>query len=309
MKRFIRIIWNITKWGGFLLLVFFISLFFREQRLPDGLVSRVIDVYAPTGVVIHVESVSVGFLHGIHLRNFRLHDRSAADPISPILSVDSLSILSLQRRIVADDLAYARLPESYYAPGNEERNAPVELTLPDVPRFSIVLRRPDVLALKPELVMADVEISGNRVSVDRIRLDWPDKDEKMMLDGFCTVDFAKQTGVDALAVSIGTAHGYYKSEPKLDIDRCRAIAEALPDVPLVLHGGSGTPLADVRKVIESGIAKVNIATEFMDTYLKTARKELNALDGKFIPVDKFYDPVIDACAEHAARLIRCFAGK
>jgi fructose/tagatose bisphosphate aldolase len=115
--------------------------------------------------------------------------------------------------------------------------------------------------------------------------------------------------VHALAVSIGTAHGYYKSEPKLDIDRCRAIAEALPDVPLVLHGGSGTPLADVRKVIESGIAKVNIATEFMDTYLKTARKELNALDGKFIPVDKFYDPVIDACAEHAARLIRFFAGK
>ena len=133
MKRFIRIIWNITKWGGFLLLVFFISLFFREQRLPDGLVSRVIDAYAPTGVVIHVESVSVGFLHGIHLRNFRLHDRSAADPISPILSVDSLSILPLQRRIVADDLTYARLPESYYAPGNEERNAPVDLTLPKGP--------------------------------------------------------------------------------------------------------------------------------------------------------------------------------
>ena len=134
-------------------------------------------------------------------------------------------------------------------------------------------------------------------------------DETALTDVGEAVDFAKQTGVDALAVSIGTAHGYYKSEPKLDIDRCRAIAEALPDVPLVLHGGSGTPLADVRKVIESGIAKVNIATEFMDTYLKTARKELNALDGKFIPVDKFYDPVIEACAEHAARLIRFFAGK
>ena len=134
-------------------------------------------------------------------------------------------------------------------------------------------------------------------------------DETALTDVGEAVDFAKQTGVDALAVSIGTAHGYYKSEPKLDIDRCRAIAEALPDVPLVLHGGSGTPLADVRKVIESGIAKVNIATEFMDTYLKTARKELNALDGKFIPVDKFYDPVIEACTEHAARLIRFFAGK
>ena len=57
------------------------------------------------------------------------------------------------------------------------------------------------------------------------------------------------------------------------------------------------------------IAKINIATEFMDTYLKATRKELNELDGKFIPIDKFYDPIIDECAAHAARLIRFFAGK
>lgn len=133
-------------------------------------------------------------------------------------------------------------------------------------------------------------------------------DETALTDVQEAYDFAKQTGVDALAVSIGTAHGYYKSEPKLDIERCKAIADSLPDVPLVLHGGSGTPLADVRKVIQAGIAKVNIATEYMDTYLKTARSELNKLDGKFIPVDKFYDPVIDACAAHAARLINFFRG-
>ncbi len=123
------------------------------------------------------------------------------------------------------------------------------------------------------------------------------------------VDFAQQTGVDALAVSIGTSHGYYKAEPKLDIPRCQAIADALPDVPLVLHGGSGTPLPDVRRSIEAGIAKINIATEFMDTYLKTTRAELNRLDGTFVPVDKFYDPVVDACAAHVQRLIHFFAGK
>lgn len=123
------------------------------------------------------------------------------------------------------------------------------------------------------------------------------------------VDFAKQTGVDALAVSIGTAHGYYKAAPKIDVERCREIAEALPDLPLVLHGGSGTPLEDVRAVIRCGIAKVNIATEYMDTYLKSSRAELERLDGKFLPVDKFYDPVVEACAAHAARLIRFFAGK
>lgn len=134
-------------------------------------------------------------------------------------------------------------------------------------------------------------------------------DETALTDVDEAVQFAKATGVDALAVSIGTAHGYYKAEPKLDIERCAAIAEALPDVPLVLHGGSGTPLADVRRSVEAGIAKINIATEFMDTYLKASRAELNTLDGKFIPVDKFYDPVVDACAEHVQRLIKFFAGR
>ena len=134
-------------------------------------------------------------------------------------------------------------------------------------------------------------------------------DETALTDVKEAVDFAKATEVDALAVSIGTAHGYYKAEPKLDIPRCAAIAAELPDVPLVLHGGSGTPLADVRKAIESGIAKVNIATEFMDTYLKASRQTLNDLDGKFVPVDKYYDPVVDACAAHVQRLIKFFAGR
>ena len=123
------------------------------------------------------------------------------------------------------------------------------------------------------------------------------------------VKFAELTKVDALAVSIGTAHGYYKAEPKLDIARCQAIAEALPEVPLVLHGGSGTPLDAVRESIRCGIAKINIATEYMDTYLKSSRSELEKLNGKFLPVDKYFDPVVDACAAHAARLIRFFAGK
>ena len=121
--------------------------------------------------------------------------------------------------------------------------------------------------------------------------------------------FAKASGVDALAVSIGTAHGYYKAEPKLDIPRCAAIAEALPGVPLVLHGGSGTPLADVRRAIESGIAKVNIATEFLDTYIKSTLKVYGDLNGGFVPPDKLADPIIDACAAHVARLVRFFAGR
>ena len=123
------------------------------------------------------------------------------------------------------------------------------------------------------------------------------------------VSFAEATKVDALAVSIGTAHGYYKAEPKLDLERCKAIGDALPDLPLVLHGGSGTPLDAVRESIRCGIAKINIATEYMDTYLKSSRAELEKLNGRFLPIDKYFDPIVDACAAHAARLIRFFAGR
>ena len=134
-------------------------------------------------------------------------------------------------------------------------------------------------------------------------------DENALTSVEGAVAFAERTSVDALAVSIGTVHGYYKAEPKLDIERCKAIAEALPEMPLVLHGGSGTPLEAVRCAIENGISKVNIATEYMDTYLKSSRAELEKLSGRFLPVDKYYDPVVDACAAHASRLIRFFAGK
>lgn len=74
------------------------------------------------------------------------------------------------------------------------------------------------------------------------------------------VSFADATGVDALAVAIGTAHGAYKMKPRLDLERLRAIRAAV-DVPLVLHGGSGLSDDDFRSTIREGIAKVNIFTD------------------------------------------------
>ena len=73
------------------------------------------------------------------------------------------------------------------------------------------------------------------------------------------VAFVEATGVDALAVAIGTAHGAYKTKPKLDISRLSEIRAALP-TPLVLHGGSGLSDDDFRNTIANGIAKVNIFT-------------------------------------------------
>lgn len=72
--------------------------------------------------------------------------------------------------------------------------------------------------------------------------------------------FASQTGCDALAVAIGTAHGVYTVKPVLDIKRLAQIAAAT-DVPLVLHGGSGLSDEDFKAVVQNGISKINIYTD------------------------------------------------
>ena len=72
--------------------------------------------------------------------------------------------------------------------------------------------------------------------------------------------FVKETNVDALAVSIGTVHGMYSGEPKIDIDILKKINNIV-NIPLVLHGGSGTPEEVLIECIENGIRKVNINTE------------------------------------------------
>lgn len=72
--------------------------------------------------------------------------------------------------------------------------------------------------------------------------------------------FAEETGVDYLAIAVGTAHGVYKGEPKLDYDRISEIRKVV-DIPLVLHGSSGVPTESLQKAIPLGICKINIDTD------------------------------------------------
>lgn len=74
------------------------------------------------------------------------------------------------------------------------------------------------------------------------------------------VDYCKRTGVDALAVAVGNAHGDYKFAPKLDFERIQSIADKTK-LPLVLHGGSGLSDSDFRIAVQKGICKVNIFTD------------------------------------------------
>lgn len=101
------------------------------------------------------------------------------------------------------------------------------------------------------------------------------------------VDFFQRTGVDLFAVAIGTAHGFYKGEPKLDFELLQTIA-GLISAPLVLHGGSGIPDEMIRKTIDLGICKVNFATELRAAMTAAVRQALE--DEGIIDPKKFMGP-------------------
>ncbi len=99
--------------------------------------------------------------------------------------------------------------------------------------------------------------------------------------GFTTAEdasrFVELTGVDCLAVAIGSAHGFYKQTPKLDIARLKEI-HAATDAVLVLHGSSGIPHDQVRRAIANGVAKVNLATEIKDNFMRALKGVLLGSD-------------------------------
>lgn len=83
--------------------------------------------------------------------------------------------------------------------------------------------------------------------------------------------FVEQTGVDSLAVAIGTAHGLYTKRPKIDFQRLAEIREVV-NIPLVLHGASDVPDEFVRRTIELGVCKVNVATELKIAFADAVKK-------------------------------------
>ena len=107
-------------------------------------------------------------------------------------------------------------------------------------------------------------------------------------------EYLENTGVDALAVAIGSAHGVYKKKPKLNVERLKEIADAV-SVPLVLHGGSGLSDDDLKNTIREGIAKVNIFTDLClagERAMKDgAEKKLGYLETRNLKVEYIKEAV------------------
>jgi len=129
-----------------------------------------------------------------------------------------------------------------------------------------------------------------------------DKDA-MMTDPAEAKIFVEQTGVDSLAVAIGTAHGQYKFDPELDFDRLAKI-RSIVNVPIVLHGSSGVPDKDIEKAISLGVSKVNIDTNIREAFVKGVREAVK--NPKEIDPRKILGPAREEMTAIVREKIRLF---
>lgn len=98
-----------------------------------------------------------------------------------------------------------------------------------------------------------------------------------------SVYFVRESGIDAFAPAIGTAHGVYKGPPKINFDLVAKLREAI-DAPVVIHGGTGLSEDTFRRLIYNGGAKVNVSTAIKHAYLDTARQYFRDYPDKIDPV-------------------------
>jgi fructose-bisphosphate aldolase class II len=110
--------------------------------------------------------------------------------------------------------------------------------------------------------------------------------------------YVAETGVQALAVMIGTAHGHYRQAPVLAINRLKAIAQEVK-IPIVLHGGSGIPDEQIRSAIRAGVRKINFGTDICMSFLDAVR----SVSSEIVAVDLFMQSPIESVKAFAKEKI------
>jgi len=133
-------------------------------------------------------------------------------------------------------------------------------------------------------------------------------DEAFFTDPQKARDFVDRTGIDALAVAIGNAHGKYKGEPKLDFTRLEAIRQQTA-LPLVLHGGSGISDADFRRAISLGIHKINFYTGMSQAALAAVDKSMTVRDQIYDEFAELMLSIEQAIADIVAEQMRIFGSE
>ncbi|WP_342515106.1 class II fructose-bisphosphate aldolase [Sporosarcina sp. FSL K6-1522] len=154
--------------------------------------------------------------------------------------------------------------------------------------------------------MAGVSVEAEIGSLAKGDFSDEEEGDGTLTDPQSAKDFVDTTGVDFLAAAIGTVHGMYKGEPKIDLPLLERIQQAV-DVPLVLHGGSGTPDSVITQAVQLGICKVNVNTEVSMaavSYLQHAfeNKQMVHLSTVMADMQQAMEPVM-------TKFVRLFANR
>jgi fructose-bisphosphate aldolase class II len=139
-------------------------------------------------------------------------------------------------------------------------------------------------------------------------VDYPGAGESLLTDPEEVIEFVEQTGVDALAVSIGTAHGVYVSLPNLDIARLEEINK-VSSVPLVLHGGSNTPVDQIQNAIRHGISKINVYADSRVAMCQGLKHSARIQERDDPLPDVLFRPIREALSQIVAERIDMFFSK
>ena len=166
---------------------------------------------------------------------------------------------------------------------------------------NIALTRQVIAAARPVGVSVEAELGKIGGTEDDIHVSDADA---LFTDPEEARVFVQETEVDALAIAIGTAHGRYKGEPKLDFARLEKI-RSLVNIPIVLHGSSGVPDEAIKKAISLGICKVNIDTNIREAFVDSCRKVMADLPDEIDP-RKILGPAREATVALIKEKIRLF---
>lgn len=165
------------------------------------------------------------------------------------------------------------------------------------------------IALTKEVVKAaramGVSVEGELGTIGGVEDDLSvDEADATMAKPDEAIRFYEETGVDCLAIAVGTAHGMYKGEPKIHYDIIQKVADAIP-VPVVLHGGSGVPDEAIRLSIQAGVGKINVNTE-NQVACTNAIREVLAANGEVFDPRKYMTPARNAMKAVIQEKIRLF---
>lgn len=157
----------------------------------------------------------------------------------------------------------------------------------NIRRTKQIVEMAEAVGVSVEAELGKIGGVEDDIAVDEKDATYTDPDE--------AATFVKETGVDYLAIAVGTAHGPYKGEPKLDFDRIKVIKDRL-NIPLVLHGSSGVPEDSIRKAVSLGINKINIDTDIRQAFHRAVKKFVAENPDVYDP-RKIVGPARDAMKE------------